>query len=94
LSFACGGWLERVQKLLNKDDCFSSAKVFKQSKSNEFLVHVDYMLKLSKDNLLEFGMGVFKQITGRKLKGYEKGNACARRHGFRGKRQSGLGVHF
>ena len=56
----CGGGrrLERIERLLYRDDRFSSSKVFKQSRGNKFLVHVDYMLELSKDRLLELGMGI------------------------------------
>jgi hypothetical protein len=56
----CGGgrWLERIERLLYRDYRFSSGKVFKQSRGNKFLVHVDYMLELSKDRLLELGMGI------------------------------------
>ena len=58
LGCGSGRWLERIERLLNRDDRFSSGKVFKQSRGNKFLVHVDYMLELSKDRLLELGMGI------------------------------------
>ncbi len=56
LSCDGGRWLERGERLLNRDNCFSSGEVFKQSRGNEFLVHIDYMLEYSKDHLLEFGI--------------------------------------
>ena len=57
LSCDGGGWLKGDERLLDSDNCFSSSKVFKQSRGNEFLVHVDYMLELSKDRVWKFGMG-------------------------------------
>ena len=57
----CGGgrWLERIERLLNRDDRFSSGKVFKQSRGYKFLAHVDYMPGVEQGSSFGVGNGYF-----------------------------------